>query len=189
MADLPLTYLFDPTRVVDRAKAYASCIGGRRYSVVDQTPSNTVAGQTSFSATTPTFLISQSNANGRRVILSNFALCQDGTPAGGTIHLLLAIDPGNRYSSGGTAITPQATMAESEFSAGFSFRTNPTVSAPSAVRYLSHWTQPVWAGAVFNPDLQDGVAIGETGSILLYTWAAGTAPTWVLGGFDILEES
>ncbi|NUN49509.1 MAG: hypothetical protein HUU15_11840, partial [Candidatus Brocadiae bacterium] len=33
-----------------------------------------------------------------------------------------------------------------------------------------------WAGAVFNPDLQDGVAIGETGSILLYTWAAGTAP-------------
>ncbi len=188
MAEIPLTYLFDPVRYEDRAKAYSSCIGGRRYAVTHQTPGTTVTGQTSFVATTPTFLISQANSNGRRVILSNFALCQDGTPAGGAINILVAIDPADRYASGGTAITPQATMADSEFSPGFSFRFNPTASSPSTVRYLYHWKQPVYAGSVFNPDLHDGLAIGQTGSILIYTWAASTAPTWTLGGFDILEE-
>lgn len=188
MSELPLNYLYEPLSFWDRAKAYSSCIGGRRYAVTHQTPGTTVTGQTSFVATTPTFLISQANSNGRRVILSNFALCQDGTPAGGAINILVAIDPADRYSSGGTAITPQATMADSDFSPGFSFRFNPTASAPSTVRYLYHWKQPVYAGSVFNPDLHDGLAIGQTGSILIYTWASSTAPTWTLGGFDILEE-
>jgi hypothetical protein len=189
MAENPLTYMFEPVQLVDRAKAYSTCIGGRRYAVAHQTPGTTIVGQTSFVATTPTFLINQANSNGRRIVLSNFALCQDGTPAGGVINILVAIDPADRYSSGGTAITPQATMADSDYAAGCSFRYNPTATSPSTARILYQWTQPVWAGAVFNPDLQDGVAIGQTGSILIYTWAATTAPTWTIGGFDILEEN
>jgi hypothetical protein len=187
MPELPLSYVYEPDRFMDRGKAYGSCAGGRRYSVTHQTPGTTIAGQTSFVATTPTFLIYQSSA-AHRVVLSNFALCQDGTKAGGTIHVVLAIDSASRYSSGGTSITPQSTAMPSALSAGFSFRYNPTATSPSAVRYLYEWTQPAWLGSVFNPDLHDGVLIGFTGSILIYTWAATTAPTWVVGGFDVMED-
>ncbi|KAF0243294.1 MAG: hypothetical protein FD180_3479 [Planctomycetota bacterium] len=187
MADLPLSYVYEPDRFMDRGKAYGSCIGGRRYSVAHQTPGTTVTGQTSFVATTPTFLIYQASAS-HRVVLSNFALCQDGTPAGGSIHVLVAIDSASRYSSGGTAITPQAVAMPSALASGFSFSFNPTASAASAVRYVNEWTQPVYPGSIFNPDMHDGLLIGFTGSILIYTWAATTAPTWVIGGFDILED-
>jgi len=188
MSDLPLTYLFEPQRFQDRGKAYGSCIGGRRFAVAHQTPGTQITGQTSFVATTPTFLIRQAAAS-HRVVLSNFALCQDGTPAGGTIHVAVVLDPADRYSTGGSAITPQATMSDSEESAGFTFRTNPTATSPSSARILYEWTQPVWAGSVFNPDLHDGVVLGTTGSILVYTWAATTAPTWIIGGFDLLADA
>ncbi len=188
MTQSSLAYLTEPERFLDRDKAYSSCFGGRRFSVAHQTPGTTVTGQTSFSATTPTFLINQSSGS-RRLVLSNFALCQAGTPAGGMVNIALLIDPADRYSTGGTAITPQATMADSALTAGWSFRFNPTVTSPSTPRLLYHWTQPVWTGAVFNPDLFDGVGIGLTGSILVYTWAATTAPTWIVGGFDVLEEN
>ncbi|KAF0241996.1 MAG: hypothetical protein FD180_4139 [Planctomycetota bacterium] len=187
MPERSLNYIAEPEAYLDRAKAYGSCVGGRRFSVAHQTPGTTIAGQTSFVATTPTFLINQASA-ARRVVLSNFALCQAGTPAIDTIHIALAIDSSDRYASGGTSITPQATAMPSSLSAGFSFRFNPTAAAASAVRILNEWTQPVWTGSVFNPDLHDGVLIGFTGSILIYTWAATVAPTWIVGGFDLLED-
>jgi len=187
MAELPLTYLYEPAKVQDRAKAYASAVGGRRFAVAHQTPGTQITGQTSFVATTPTFLIYQSAA-AHRLVLSNFALCQDGTPAGGTIHIAVAIDSASRFSTGGTAITPQATAMPSALSAGFTFKYNATATSPSAARILYEWTQPVWGGSVFNPDLHDGVLIGFTGSILVYTWASTVAPTWVIGGFDLLED-
>ncbi|MBI2919664.1 MAG: hypothetical protein HYY18_01115 [Planctomycetes bacterium] len=192
MPELPLTYVFEPRQYQDRGKAFSSCIGGRRFAVAHQTPGTQITGQTSFVATTPTFLISQAGAS-HRVVLSNFALCQDGTIAGGTIHVALVLDPTNRYSSGGTAITPQATMSDSLESAGFAFRTNPTATAAGggadAPRVLYEWTQPAWLGSIFNPDLHDGVVIGVTGSLLVYTWASTVAPTWVIGGFDFLEDA
>ncbi|NUN50847.1 MAG: hypothetical protein HUU15_18730 [Candidatus Brocadiae bacterium] len=191
MAELPLTYVFEPGRVPERGFGYASCVGGRRFAVAHQTPGTTVTGQTSYAATTPTFLISQAGA-AHRAVLSNFALCQAGTPAVDLIHIALVLDPTNRYASGGTSITPQSTASPSRESAGFSFRYNPTASSPGggsdAPRLLYHWTQPVWPGSVFNPDLQDGVLIGFTGSILVYTWAATQAPTWIIGGFDVAED-
>ncbi len=191
MGDFPLTYVVEPDKYVERGKAYASCIGGRRFAVAHQTPGTTIAGQTSFVATTPTFLIHQSGA-ARRVVLSNFALCQVAPAAGDLIHIAVFIDPTNRYSTGGTAITPQSTLSDSPLAAGFAFRYNPTATAAGggadAPRLLYEWTQPVGLGSVFNPDFNDGVAIAGTGSILVYTWAATTAPTWILGGFDLLEE-
>lgn len=187
MPELPLTYVFQPDRYVDRGQAYSSCVGGRRFSVAHQTPGTAITGQTSFVSTTPTFLIYQSAAS-KRLVLSNFALCQDGTPAGGTIHIALVLDPASRYSSGGTSITPQNTMGDSSLSAGFTFRYNPTASSPSTARILYEWTQPIWLGSVFNVDLGDGVAIGHTGSILIYTWASTVGPSWVVGGFDVLED-
>ncbi len=191
MGDLPLTYVVEPDKYMERGKAYASCIGGRRFTVAHQTPGTTLAGQTSYVATTPTFLIYQSGAT-RRVVLSNFALCQVAPPAVDLIHIAVFIDPTNRYLSGGTAITPQSTISDSPLTAGFTFRYNPTASAAgggaSAPRLLYEWTQPVWQGSVFNPDLHDGVIISATGSILVYTWAATVAPTWVIGGFDLVED-
>ena len=192
MPELPLTYVFEPSKYQERDKAYDSAFGGRRFSVAHQTPGTTILGQTSFVATTPTFLINQANTNGRRLVLSNFTLNQLTPVAGGTIHIALVIDPTNRYSSGGTSITPQATMADSDLSAGFSFRFNATASAAGggadAPRILYEWTMPIYRGGIFNPDLHDGVGIGQTGSILIYTWAATTGPTWIVGGFDVLED-
>lgn len=187
MPERSLNYVAESQQYLDRSNAYGSCIGGRRFSVAHQTPGTTVTGQTSFVATTPTFLLNQANA-AHRLVLSNFALGQIGTAAGGTIHVALAIDSADRYSSGGTAITPQATAMPSAASAGFTFRFNPTASSPSAVRYLYEWTQPAFIGSVFNPDLLDGVLIGFTGSILVYTWASSVAPTWIIGGFDVMED-
>ena len=191
MADLPLTYVAEPDKYVERGKAYASCIGGRRYSVAHQTPGTSILGQTGFVATTPTFLLYQSDSP-RRVVLSNFALCQVAPAAGDVLHVAVFIDPTNRYLADGTAIIPQSTISDSPLTAGFSFRYNPVATAAgvgaSAPRLLNEWTQPVWVGAVFNPDMHDGVVISSTGSILVYTWAAVTAPTWIIGGFDVLED-
>ena len=127
------------------------------------------------------------------MVLSNFALCQVAPEAGDIIHVAVVIDRTNRYSAAGTAITPQSTISDSPLAAGFTFRYNATATAAgvgaAAPRVLYEWTQPVWGGAVFNPDLHDGVVIGTTGSILIYTWAAVTAPTWIIGGFDVLEDA
>jgi hypothetical protein len=181
------TYFAEDARVLDRGAAFSSCFGGRRFGVTHQTPGTTITGQSSFVSTTPTFLIYQASAS-RRLVLSNFSLGQDGTPAGGTIHVLVAIEAANRYSSGGTSITPQNTNGESDNSAAFTFKYNPTATSPGSVRYLYSWTQPVSIGGLFTPDLQDGVIIGATGSILIYTWASTVAPSWTVGGFDIMED-
>ena len=78
MSERALNYVSEPEAYLERAKAYGSCVGGRRFSVAHQTPGTTVTGQTSFVATTPTFLINQAAA-AHRAVLSNFALCQIGT--------------------------------------------------------------------------------------------------------------
>lgn len=191
MADLPLPYVAEPDKFLERSVAYASCIGGRRFSVAHPTAGTSITGQTSFGATTPTFLIYQTNA-ARRVVLSNFALCQVGPAAGDLLHIAVVIDPNNRYANdaSGVEIIPRSTISDSPLTAGFAFRYNPnaTTAGAGAPRLLYEWTQPILLGSVFNPDFQDGVVLSSTGSILVYTWAATTAPTWIIGGFDLVED-
>lgn len=161
--------------------AHRSSVAGRRFAVSHQTPGTAITGQTSFVATTPTFLIRQAAA-ARRLILSNFYLAQAGSLAGGLIYAAIFIDSADRYSSGGTAITPQNMNADDSTAAEFTARYNPTASVAGT------GTRKVWEGTFRadvtspdnpNGDYLDGLMIGTTGSFLIYTWAATTGPSWI----------
>ena len=158
--------------------AFASSLEGRRYSVTHQTPSTDVTGQTSFVATTPTFLFYQSAVD-TALVLSSMQLSQSGTVAGADIFISLAIDTTSRYSSGGTAIVPQLMYTDETTAANVTFRFNPTVSAAGAgTRYLQTWAANADTGIITSINFADAVIVGTTGSILIYTWAGTTAPSW-----------
>jgi len=190
-------YFLEAFRLEDRAGSYASAKSGRRFAVSHQTPGTAIVGQTSFVATTPTFLVSQT-AGAKRVVLSSLNLSLVAPAAGGPVNVLVALDRTNRYSAGGTAVTPQNLLADPDDpadanAAGFSFRTNPTASAAgvgaNVPRYCWHWTIPrvVANPTPFSVGFEDGAVIGKTGSILIYTWATGTAPSWLFS-YEMIEE-
>lgn len=167
--------LFSP----ESAEGYASSRLGRRYCFTHQTPGTGVTGQTSYAATTPTFLFYRASA-GTRFVLCRVVLMQTGTVAGGPIRVAIVTDTINRYSSGGTAIAGGQTSREaSARTAETIFRTGATASAASAAKV--HWSTgwPQSLGRSDTIDFRDGLIIGSTGSILVYTFpSTGTAPTW-----------
>ena len=161
-----------------RGSYYSAGREGRSFAVAHQTPTTGVTGQTSFAATTPTFIIYQAAAT-TRSILRGFQLSQSGTVAGGDISIALAIDTANRYSAGGTAVVAKNTSSVSAATAGFTFAYNATASAAGAgTRYIGRWTVDNVLGTVFSYESQDGDMIDTTGSILVYTWASTTGPTF-----------
>ncbi len=190
-------YFLEAFRLQDRGSAYASAKSGRRFAASHQTPGTAIVGQTSFVATTPTFLVSQSAAS-KRVVLSAMNLSLVSPAPGGAVTVLIAIDRTDRYSSGGTSVTPQNLLADPDDAAdanaaGFAFRTNPTASAAgggaNVPRYAWIWSIPrvVANPTPFSVGFDDGAVIGKTGSILIYTWAASTAPSWLFS-FELVEE-
>lgn len=157
---------------------FASSFRGHRYTVTHQTPSTDVTGQTSFAATTPTFLFYQSGAD-TSLALNSMQLSQSGTVAGADVFISLAIDTASRYSSGGTAVVPQVMHTAESTAANTTFTFNPTASAAGAgTRYIGTWAANADTGVMTSLDFRDGVIIGTTGSILVYTWAGTTAPSW-----------
>lgn len=166
------------TQIQPRRDGHYSAKIGQSFSTAHQTPSTDVTGQTSFDATTPTFLFNQAAA-ANRILLRDIQLTMVGTVAGAITHVALAIDTANRYSAGGTAVVPQNTNRLSSVAAGVTFRYNPTATAPgSGTRYLKKWGVAALLGTMLNRVFDDEIIIGATGSILVYTWAATTGPTW-----------
>ena len=159
--------------------AFASSFEGRRYTATHQTPTTDVTGQTSLVATTPTFLFSQTGAD-TAWGLNSMQLSQSGTVAGGDIFISLAIDTANRRSgSTGTAVTPQVMYSGESTAANVTFTYNPTATAAGGgTRYLGTWAANADTGVITTLDFRDAVIIGTTGSILVYTWAGTTAPSW-----------
>lgn len=181
----------------DRKPGYVATRSGRRFMVTHQTQTTFVTGQTSYVVTTPTFLIYQAAAT-RCCTLSSMTLCQVSTVAGAIIHIAIGVCSANKYSSGGTAVTPMNALVDpndTKYSgdAGFTFRYNPTGAAdgsdPDQVRLLYHFTLAPNSSAPipFSFDTEDSVMIGRTGSILIYTWAGTTGPTWTFN-FEVNEE-
>lgn len=162
---------------------------GRRFIGAVQTIATSLAaagvtGSTSYSATTPTFLLSQSAA-ANRLVVNSIALVQLGTVAGGDISVVVAIDTRNRYSAGGTIITPQNVYADSGVLTGSRaatavLRSSPTATAEDAatVRFIETHLMSPSVPSRLTFDFGDGLVIGATGSLLIYTWAATTGPTW-----------
>ena len=176
-----------PSRITPRRDGYYSAKIGQSFATAHQTPSTDVTGQTSFVATTPTFLL-YNDAAANRILLRDFSLSLVGTAPGGVVHVALAIDTANRYSAGGTAVVPQNTSGLSSVAATGAFRYGATASAAGAgTRYLRKWSVPAVVGAVLPVEFDDEVIIGATGSILIYTWAATTGPTWAFS-FGHFEE-
>lgn len=181
------SYVFGKQRLLGRGDRYHAMRHGLLYKVTHQTPGTAVTAQTSFVDTTPTFLI-QTSAAARSVVGLSMWLSQAGTVAGAPIDITIAIDDRARRASGGTQITALNSDMAQATAAGATFWFNPTANAADAdTRYVWAMTAPATLGTITSINFEDGLAIGTTGSILIYTFAATTAPTWRLG-FEWLEE-
>ena len=181
----------------DRGLAYNTARSGRRFTVSHQSIGTTVVAQTSFAATTPTFLIYHTGGL-QKLILSSLSLSQVSPVAGGPINVLIATDRVSRFSAGGTAVVPLPTFnsgdtgdsAAADRSPDFTFVYNPTATvAQTKTRYAYKFiiTQNVTSPVPLALDFEDGLIAGKVGSISIYVWAATTAPTLEFS-FDIIEE-
>lgn len=163
-----------------RETHYNSCNAGVRFAATPQTPgAGTVTGQTGFVATTPTFLLDLPASQSRILLPSKIKLFQAGTVAGGPIEIAIAIDTVVRYASGGTAITPKNTNIGSTVAAVGTFYTNPTAAAATAVRLVDGAVVAASVGDGIQFNLDHGLLLPNAGgSLLIYTFAATTGPTW-----------
>lgn len=170
----PGAFVYQP-----RESAFAASRRGRRFYITHQTPDTVITGQTSFVATTPTFLL-RSAAASVRVILRSITLHQTGTAAGAEVKITVAIDTADRLSVGGTAVVGQNGNTESSNAIGIgSFLTNPTATAAGAgTRYIVNTGMAASVGSTLTVEFKDGILMGATGSVAVYTWAATTAPSW-----------
>lgn len=140
-------------------------------------PPAVVTGQTSFVATTPTFLATQTTA-GKRAMLRRLSLTQAGTVAGGQISVAIAIDLIDRFASAGTERTPVAPNADNADAASFNWYENPTAAAASSIRWLDAFELDANVGETLELLPADGIQLVNASSLLVYTWAATTGPSW-----------
>lgn len=163
---------------------------GQLWKATPTSPATTYTGQISFVATTPTFLIRMAEATrANRVMPLKMRLSQSGTVAGGNISVAILIDSTDRLSGSTGTVIPQANpcMAAGDTSV-FTVRANPTATAASsAIRTLDSFEIVASTGDVIEYDFDAEAQIEGTGSILIYTWAATTGPTWK-PVFELVQE-
>ena len=165
---------------------------GRVYVAANATVNTAVAlAGTSYVQTTPAFLLDV--PAGTTAVPLHIRLRQGGTVAGGVITVLLTCDVVNRYSSGGTVITPRnmkiGPSAAAQRVAVCSFYTGPTAANLNtaielAGTILTHdvATTPNSYQNVFEwSPLNGGEPAPELvgpASLLVHSFAATTAPSW-----------
>jgi hypothetical protein len=166
-------YVYQP-----RETAFPATTQGRRFYVTHQTVGTVVTGQTAFLATTPTFLMRQALSI-VKIVLRSITLSQVGTVAGGFITFAVVLDTADRFSVGGTAVTPQNVNEESAAASALtSFLFNPTATAAGAgTRVLVQTSAGASLGTVTSIEFKDGVFMGTTSSLLVYAFAATTGPS------------
>lgn len=142
----------------------------------------TVTGQTSFVATTPTFLLNV--PTGKTVIPLFMGLCQAGTVAGGDITVLMGKDKISRYSSGGTELSALPDRGSIGTQPTSKLYSGATATTGVATRMMGLLLGPdvspaegvineiVWTPAA-TLDFLDGPA-----AWMIYTYAGTTGPTW-----------
>ena len=172
---------------------YGAADIGNLYTVCDQTkaaPASYTA-QTSMVATTP-FLIFYKAAGVRKYVIRRIELSQVGTVAGGALTILVGRDTASRYSSSGTALTPQNTNREqrTDLMDEMFVRVNATATAQvdANIDWIKAYSAQAKVGSTINIDVEDGIHFGASaGSLLIYVYAATTAPTFLVNA-DIIEE-
>lgn len=157
-----------------------AALAGRIFVSSDADENDRVTGQTSFAATTPTFLLQVPAGTTAIPLFVN--LTQAGTVAGGDVGINISIDKVDRYSSSGNS--------EKVFASRLSQRTNactlwsgPTASAGYGVKVFPATTGPDVSpaeGAIQGPYWQAEVPylLDGPAAFLVYTYAASTGPTW-----------
>lgn len=167
----------------------------------DADPNDVVTGQTSFANTSPTFILSNPAGSGVIIIPVMISLTQSGTVAGGDIDVLVELDNTDRFSSGGTAElvfcsrtdSPRGTTAAdgTGINKGI-LRSGATTSAGVGINV---YRQRLGADISPAEGAVQEVFWAPTGSLdfmapgsslLVYTYAGTTGPTW-LWSFKWLE--
>jgi hypothetical protein len=89
----------------------------------------------------------------------------------------LVLDTADRYSSGGTAITPQNENEESSDAAKVKMYETPTASAAGGgTRVLQQGVAANTQGVLVTIDMKDGVLLGLTAAtLMLYVWTGTSA--------------
>jgi hypothetical protein len=155
---------------------------GRLFISSDADENDRVTGQTSFAATTPTFLLDVPLGTTAIPLFVN--LTQAGSVAGGDIGIAISIDNAGRYtaasgtaelaynprtSSGRTALS--ALYSGATATAGYGIRVFSAVTSPDVSPAEAAVQGPYWSAEL--PYLIEG-----PGALLVYTYAASTGPTW-----------
>lgn len=149
----------------------------------DADQNDTVTGQTSFVATTPTFLLDV--PLGRTAIPLFVNMNQTGAVAGGTIHALFEVDNADRYASGGTEETAFPDPSDGRVTnlcklysgatanAGYGARIDGIQMAPDTTPAVTESPKP---GPVWRAEKLYRL-VGPA-AFLVFTWAGTTGPSW-----------
>jgi len=162
---------------------FMACYSGELWTIKNPTPGTGIAGHTSLTRTTPLFSIYQTDlaanpATERPLTLTSLTISQVSTLAGGAITILVNVDNTNRYSSGGTTVTPQRTNASQALTPGFTVKSLPTLTADGSTDWDAYEIQlPAVSPSFVTINFKGGIRIGKTGTLSVYAFAATTAPT------------
>lgn len=161
---------------------------GRIFVSSDADENDRVTGQTSYAATTPTFLLKV--PTGTVAVPLQVNLGQAGTAAGGDISVVLAFDNIERYSTGGTSEAVKSLRTDAPVSNSCLLYSGATAANAGACRtLLSVGEIPAVAGAgtakredsllVFSAFQQfiPPVLVGPS-AFLVFSYAASTGPSW-----------
>lgn len=160
----------------------ALAAAGRVFYASDADQNDLVTGQTSFAATTPTFMIDV--PSGTTVIPLMVSLNQTGTVAGDTVNVIIEIDNADRYNTGGAE--EAVFNARTDITGGnlAKLYTGATANAGYGIR-----VQGLSIGQDVAPAegaLQEYLWVPTSGvdflvgpaAFLVYTYAGTTGPTW-----------
>lgn len=156
-------------------------MNGRVYVAADADQNDAVTGQTSFAATTPTFLLRVPQGTIALPLFLN--LSQTGSVAGGAIDVLIEIDHlVDRYASGGTS-EKVVGMRRGVWPPACALYTGATASAGYGITVwratIGQDVSPA-EGAVQGPFWRPELPyfIEGPASLLIFTYAGTTGPTW-----------
>lgn len=164
----------------------ALLLEGRVFCASDADENDTVTGQTSFAATTPTFLLDV--PDGTVALPLWIHLAQTGTVAGGDIGVRVSYDRVNRYASGGASEAIMNMATDKPISDNCDLYSGATAEAATEARLLYAAEVPAVAGTGTQDQDQDihlrafkdfipPILVGDA-ALLIFTYAATTGPTW-----------
>jgi hypothetical protein len=163
-----------------RESGYISSASGRRFIATGQTAGAELTAQAGFVATTPTLMLRQaSGATETEVVRSIEINSQAASPT--TIKVVIMLDPDDRFSAGGTSVTPQNPNEGSAAVSGItSFLENPTATAADAdERIIYNGSFVGGDGAALFLEFKDELILVGQGTLLVYVFdaAGAAAPT------------